>query len=63
MLCGSETWRIDKNEQRRIEVFEMWCYRRMLKISWMVTEANEEILEKMPERRILLNSIKKRRNK
>jgi hypothetical protein len=33
MLYGSETWTIAKTERRRIEAFEMWCFRRMLKIS------------------------------
>jgi hypothetical protein len=45
MLYGSETWTITKAEQGRIEAFEMWCYRRMLKISWMDMVTNEEVLE------------------
>jgi len=49
MLYGSETWAIAKAEQKRIEAFEMWCYRRMLKISWMNMVTNEEVLERMAE--------------
>jgi len=61
MLHGNETWTIAKEEQRRIKAFEIWCYRRMLKISWTDMVTNEEVLE-MSERRTLWNSIKKRRN-
>lgn len=32
-MYGIETWMITKDEQKRIEAFEMWSYRRMLKIS------------------------------
>lgn len=35
------------------EVFEMWCYRRMLKISFIYMVTNEEVLERMSERRTL----------
>jgi len=34
-LYGCETWTITMEEKRRLEAFEMWCYRRMLMISWM----------------------------
>jgi hypothetical protein len=34
MLYGCETWTIAREEMRKIEAFEMWCYRRMQKISW-----------------------------
>jgi len=63
MLYDSETWTIAKEEQKRIEAFEMWCYRRMLKISWTDMVTNKEALERRAERRTLWNSIKKRRYK
>jgi hypothetical protein len=62
MLYGSETWTIAKAEQEIIEAFEMWCYRRILKISWMDMVTNEEVLERMAEKRTLWNVVKKRRN-
>jgi len=62
MPYGSETWTIAKEEQRRIEAFEMWCYRRMFKISWTGMVTNKEVLERMAERKTVWNSIKKRRN-
>jgi len=58
----SETWTVAKEEQRRIEAFEMLCYRRMLKMSWTDMVTNEEVLERMSKRRTLWNSIKNRRN-
>ncbi|KAF0693084.1 Uncharacterized protein FWK35_00035702, partial [Aphis craccivora] len=51
MLYGSVTWTIAKTERRRIEAFEMWCFRRMLKISWTNMVSNEEVLERMSRRR------------
>lgn len=40
----------------------MWYYRRMLKTSWMDMVTNEEVFERMAEKRTLWNVIKKRRN-
>jgi len=62
MLYGSETWTIAKAERSRIEAFEMWCFRRMLKISWTDMVSNEEVLKRMSVRRTLWSNIKKRRN-
>jgi hypothetical protein len=33
-LCGAETWTLQKVDQKYLESFEMWCWRRMEKISW-----------------------------
>lgn len=64
MLClyGSKTWTIAKEEQKIIKAFEMWCYRRMLTISWTGMITNEEVLGRMSEKRTLWNNIKKKRN-
>lgn len=62
MLYGCETWTIAREEMRRIEAFEMWCYRRMQKISWTDRITNEEVLEKVSERKSMWKSIQKRRN-
>jgi len=51
MLYGCETWTIAREEMRRIEVFEMWCNKKMEKISWTVRITNEEVLEKISERK------------
>jgi len=55
MLYGSKTWTISKEEQRRIEAFEIWCYRRMLKISLTDMVTNKEVLERVSERKTLWN--------
>lgn len=60
MLYGSETRTIAQEEQRRIETFEIWCYRRMLKISWTDMVIIQEVLERMPKRRTLWNSTNRK---
>ena len=51
MLYGSETWTIGKGEQRRIEAFELWYFRRMLKISWRDNVTDEEVIERIIEKK------------
>jgi hypothetical protein len=41
---GAETWTLRKVEQKYLEKFEMWCWRRMEKISWTDPVRNEEVL-------------------
>lgn len=52
MLYGSETWTIAKLAQKRIEAFEIWCYRKMLKIIWVDMVTNKEVLEIMAEKEL-----------
>ena len=59
-LYGCETWTIGEAERKRMEVFEMWCYRRMMNIKWMDRITNE-VLGRFGERRTLWKSLKKRR--
>jgi len=40
-LYGSKTWALGKNEERVINTFEIWCWRRMLKIRWAYRIAND----------------------
>ena len=44
LLYGAETWTINKAMENRITSFEMWIYRRMMKISWKRLKTNKEIL-------------------
>ena len=62
-LYGAETWTLLKNDMSRLEAFEMWCYRRMLKISYIERVPNEEVLQRIGENRSILRTIKKRRVK
>ena len=62
-LYGSETWTISPVEKRRIEAFEMWCYRRMLKVRWVDKVLNEEVLRRVDEKRSLWRHLTKRRDR
>jgi hypothetical protein len=44
VLCGAETWTLQKVDQKYLESFEVWCWRRMEKISWIDVVRNEEVL-------------------
>ena len=34
VMCGCERWTIKKSERRRIDAFELWCWRRLLRVPW-----------------------------
>ena len=61
MLYGAETWTLNKEAEKRIEAFEMWVFRRILKIPWTAKMKNEELLGVMDCKRSLLDSIKYRK--
>ena len=44
-MYGCESWTIKKAEYRRIDAFEVWCWRRLLRVPWTVRRANESILK------------------
>ena len=58
-LCGSETWTLRQLERK--ESFEMWCWRRMEKTKWSQKVTNEQVLDHIGEKRILLNNILRRK--
>jgi hypothetical protein len=58
-FCGAETWTLWKVDQKYLERFEMWCWRRMEKISWSNCESNEETLNVVKEERNTLHAIKR----
>jgi hypothetical protein len=59
-LYGAEMWTLRKMEQKYLESFEMWCWRRMEKISWTDCVRNEEVLHRVKEERNILHTIKRR---
>ena len=59
LLYGAETWTLTKVTSDKLQAFEMWLYRRMLRISWREHKTNGEVLHKMKTKRSLLNTIKK----
>ena len=60
-LCGAETWTIRAVDQKHLESFEMWCWRRMEKKSWTDHVRNEEVLIRVKEQRNMLHEISKRK--
>jgi hypothetical protein len=60
-LYGAETWMLRAVDPKRLESFEMWCWRRMEKISWTDLVRNEEVLLRVSEQRNILHEIRKRK--
>jgi hypothetical protein len=60
-LYGAETWTIHAVDQKHLESFEMWCWRRIEKISWTDHVRNEEVLLKVKEQRNILHEISKQK--
>ena len=60
-LYVAETWMIRAVDQKHLESSEMWCWRRMEKISWTDHVRNEEVLRGVKEQRIILHEIRKRK--
>ena len=47
VLYGCESWTIKKTECQRIDVFELWCWRRLLSVPWTVRRSNQSILKEI----------------
>jgi hypothetical protein len=60
-LYGAETWTFRAADQKYLETFEMWCWRRMEKISWTDHVRNSEVLLGVKEQRNILHDISKRK--
>jgi len=60
-LYGAETWTLRAIDQKHLERFEMWCWRRMEKISWTDHVRNEDVLLRVKEQRNILHEIPKRK--
>jgi hypothetical protein len=59
-LYGAETWTLRKVDQKYLESCEMWCWRRMEKISWTDRVRNEEVLHRVKEERNIVHTVKRR---
>ena len=44
VMCGCESWTVKKAEHQRIDAFELWCWRRLLRIPWTARRSNQSIL-------------------
>ena len=47
VMYGCETWSIKKAEYRRIDAFELWCWRRLLRVLWTARRSNQSILKEI----------------
>ena len=47
VMCGYETWTIKKAEHRRIDAFELWCWRRLLRVTWTARRSNQSVLKEI----------------
>ena len=45
VMYGCESWAIKKAEHRRIDAFELWCWRRLLRVPWTARRSNQSILK------------------
>ena len=47
VMHGCESWTIKKAEHQRIDAFELWCWRRLLRVPWTVRRSNQSILKEI----------------
>ena len=47
VMYGCKSWTIKKAERRRIDVFELWCWRRLLRVPWTARRSNQSILKEI----------------
>ena len=48
VMYGCESWTVKKAERRRIDAFELWCWRRLLRVPWTARRSNQSILKISP---------------
>ena len=47
VMYGCESWTVEKAERRRIDAFELWCWRRLLRVPWTARRSNQSILKEI----------------
>ena len=47
VMYGCESWTIKKAKRRRIDAFELWCWRRLLRVPWTATRSNQSIVKEI----------------
>ena len=47
VMFGCESWTIKKAENQRIDAFELWCWRRLLRVPWTARRSNQSILKEI----------------
>ena len=60
-MYGCESWAPTKSDFKRIDAFELWCYRRLLRVSWKEKKTNSWVLERIGSGLILNSKIRERK--
>ena len=47
VMYGCESWTVKKAKRRRIDAFELWCWRRLLRVPWTARRSNQSILKEI----------------
>ena len=47
VMCGCESWTVKEAEHRKIDAFELWCWRRLLRVPWTARRSNQSILKEI----------------
>ena len=47
VMYGCESWTIKKTERQRMDAFELWCWRRLLRVCWTARRSNQPILKEI----------------
>ena len=47
VMYGCESWTVKKAQRRRIDAFELWCWRRLLRVTWTERRSNQSILKEI----------------
>jgi len=61
LYYSMESWTLIEATQKNLEAFDMWLYRRILRISWVDRVTNKTILEKMGKKKQEMKTIKRRK--
>uniref|UniRef100_A0A8D8T8A4 Craniofacial development protein 2 n=1 Tax=Cacopsylla melanoneura TaxID=428564 RepID=A0A8D8T8A4_9HEMI len=61
LLYGVETWTLTQDTTKKLEAFELWLYRRILRLSWTHKVTNKEVLQRMKKEPEIINTVKKRK--
>jgi len=62
-LYGSETWTLQKEDIRLLEAFEIWIWRRVMKVPWTEHKTNEDILQMVETEREILDTVRSRQKR
>ena len=54
VMYGYESWTIKKADHQRIDAFELWCWRRLLRVPWTARRSNQSVLKEISPKHLLL---------